>query len=86
MCDIRRNYGSVNSKRAYLPPGHLSGILQLCPPQGGAFAETGQPGGTRPGWGIVKNNFIFSILKDVHASLFILNFLSASNIKILKLS
>ena len=35
------------------------------------------------GWGIVKGNFIFSILKDVHAKLFILNFLSAPNIKIL---
>ena len=26
------------------PPGHFSGILLLCPPQGGAFAVTGQPG------------------------------------------
>ena len=48
-------------------PRHLLGILQLCPPQGGVFAVTGQPGG---GGGIVKGNFIFSILKDVHVSLF----------------
>ena len=34
------------------------------------------------GWGVVKGNFIFSNLKDVHASLFILNFLSAPDIKI----
>ena len=32
------------------------------------------------GWGIVKSKFIYLILKDVHA-LFILNFLSASNVK-----
>ena len=58
---------------------HLSGILQLCPPQGGAFAVTGQPGGRA----LSNGNFIFSILKDVHTSLFILNFLSAPNIEIL---
>ena len=61
------------------PPGHLSGSLQLCPPQGGEFAVTGQPGG-----GVLsKAILVFSILKDVHALLFILNFLSFPNIKIL---
>ena len=31
---------------AHIPaPGHLSGILQLCAPQGGAFAVIGEPGG-----------------------------------------
>ena len=44
--------------------------------------------GNRPaqGWGIVKGNFVFSILKDMHQprSLFILNFLSAPNIKNIK--
>ena len=37
--------GSVNSNHAHPPFGHLSGILQRCPPQGGTFAVTGQPGG-----------------------------------------
>ena len=73
-------------KAPSIPPpllGHLSGIVQLCPPQGGAFAVTGQP------WGGALSEAILSfffILKDVHASLFILNFLSAPSIKILNLS
>jgi len=33
--------GSVNSKPAHPPPGHLSGIFLLFLPKGGAFAKTG---------------------------------------------
>ena len=62
------------------PPGELSGILQLCPPQGGAFAATGQPGVGA----LSKAISVFSILKDVHVSLFILNFLSVPNMEILE--
>ena len=39
-----KSNGSVNSNWAH-PPVHLSGIVQLCPPQGGAFVVTGQPDG-----------------------------------------
>ena len=40
---------SIPSARNPPPPpppaaGHLLGILQFCPPQGGAFTVTGQPG------------------------------------------
>ena len=37
-------YGSVNSKRAHPPPGHLSGICDLVGPGGGDLSENLCPG------------------------------------------
>ena len=76
-----RSNGSVHSKRAHPPPPPRTPIPGICR----AFYNFVLLCGNRLawGWGIVKGNFIFSILKDVHASLLILNFLSAPNIKIL---
>ena len=70
------------TKRIIPPPGRLSGILQLCPPQNGAFAVTGQPGVGH----CQRQFYLFDFNRRACLVVYQLNFLSAPRIKILKLS
>ena len=85
---LTRETNQVRANRPMAPsfqpraslPGHFVGhFTALSSPGWGICGNR-----SARGWDTVKGKFIFSVLKDVRAS-FILNFLSAPNIKILNL-